>query len=126
MQLRDVMNSRVAAVAPHTSLREAAQRMSVLNTPVLPVCDDGRLVGLITPRDLIVRATAQGCNPRTGTVQEVMTREIIFCWEDQDINEAAVLMHRHRLSRLPVVDHEQHLVGIISLSDLWQNKVSAN
>jgi len=119
MQLRRVMNRRVAAVAADTPLREAARQMSMLNTPVLPVCDGPTLVGLITPRDLIVRATAQGCNPRTGTVKEVMTRAVICARQDQDTIEAASLMRRWRLRRLPVVDRAMQLVGTVSLDDLY-------
>ena len=118
MQLRDVMNRNVEFVAPNTLLREAAQRMSVLRSPVLLVCDDRKIVGLITPRDLIVRATAQGCDPRTSTVREVMTREIICGQETQDVTEAAAVMRRHRLSRMPVVDRHRHPVGIVSLAEL--------
>jgi CBS domain-containing protein len=118
MQLRYVMNRRVAAVPADTPLREAARQMSAQHVPALPVCDGLTLVGLITPRDLIVRATAQGCDPRTSTVREVMTREVIWAREDQDANEAANLMHRWRLRRLPVVDREMQLVGTVSLDDL--------
>ena len=118
MKLRHVMNRRVAAVAANTPLREAARQMSAQDVPVLPVCDGLTLVGLITPRDLIVRATGQGCDPRTGTVREVMTREVICGRDDQDVNEAASLMQRRRLARLPVVNRQQHLVGIVSLNDL--------
>jgi len=112
------MNRRIAAVAADTPLREAARQMSAQNIPVLPVCDGPTLVGLITPRDLIVRATAQGCDPRTSTVREVMTRKVIWGREDQDVNETAHLMHTWRLRRLPVVDTEMHLVGIVSIDDL--------
>jgi CBS domain-containing protein len=119
MQLRHVMNRKVASVAADTPLREAAREMSVLNIPVLPVCDGPTLIGLITPRDLILRATAQGCNPRTSTVREVMTRRVVCAREDQDINDAADLMYRWRLRRLPVVDKQMHLVGMVSLGDLY-------
>jgi len=119
MQLRHVMNRNFAATAADAPLRETARQMSMLDIAILPVCDGLTLVGLISPRDLIVRATAQGCDPRTSTAREVMTREVICVREDQDISEAAALMFRWRLRQLPVVDRRMHLVGIVSLEDLY-------
>ncbi len=118
MRVRDAIKRRVDAIAPGAPLREAARRMSASDAPVLPVCENGRLVGLITARDLIVRATAQGCDPRTSPVREVMTREVIAAREDLELADAVALMHRHRLSRLPVVDRQHHFVGLVSLADL--------
>ena len=118
MQVRDVMNRNVGLVTPDTLLREAARRMSALRSPILLVCDNQRVVGLVTPRDLIVRATAQGCDPHTSTVREVMTREIVCGQESQDVAEAAAIMRRHRLSRMPVVDRHHRPTGIVSLAEL--------
>jgi CBS domain-containing protein len=117
-QLKDVMERCVKSVSPDTLLWEAARRMSALKMPMLPVCDAHKLVGAVTPRDLIVRATAQGCNPHTSTVREVMTRELICAQEDQTINEAAALMRRYRLSGLFVVDRQQNLVGVLPVRGL--------
>ncbi|HKS38420.1 MAG TPA: CBS domain-containing protein [Verrucomicrobiae bacterium] len=118
MQLRKVMNSDVPAVTLNTPLGEAARRMTALNITSLPVCDGPKLVGLITARDLIVRAADEGLDPRSSTVREVMTRQVICVGEDQDTHRAAVLMQRYNLFQLPVVNQQRHLVGIVYFSDL--------
>src|SRR6185503_6609516 len=99
MQLRDVMHRQVAAVEAHTPLIEAARRMRALNFTRLPVCEGPKLVGLITARDLTMRATAEGLNPQTSTVREVMRRQVACVGEDEDIDKAAAVMQRYNLFR---------------------------
>jgi len=118
MQVKNVMKRSVEVVAPDTLLHEAAHKMSVHNISVLPVCEGRRIVGLLTARDLTVRATAEGCDPRTSQVREVMMFPAICGREGQSINEAADLMQKWHLSRLPVLNRQKHLVGIVSLRDL--------
>jgi len=119
MQVRDVMTSGAECVCPSNSLQEAARKMKGLDVGPLPVCGDGdRLVGMITDRDIAVRAVAEGCDPRTTTVKEVMTPDVVYCFEDQDVQEAAVLMQDHQVHRLVVLNRDKRLVGIVSLGDL--------
>ena len=118
MQLKSVMKKGVEVVAPDTPLFEAARKMSAHHTTVLPVCEGRKIVGLLTARDLTVRATAQGCDPRTSTVREVMTFPAICGREGQSINQAAYLMEKWQLRRLPVLNRQKHLVGMVFLSDL--------
>jgi CBS domain-containing protein len=118
MQLKDVMKRSVAVVTPDTLLQEAARKMSVHNISVLPVCEGRRIVGLLTARDLTVRATSQGCDPRTSRVREVMMFPAICGREGQNVNEAADLMQRWQIRRLPVLNRRKYLVGIVSLRDL--------
>jgi CBS domain-containing protein len=93
--------------------------MKNLNVGVLPVCgDNDRLVGMITDRDIVVRAVAEGCDPRTITVKEVMSPDVLWCFEDQDVKEAAQLMRENQVRRLVVLNHDKRLVGIVSLGDL--------
>jgi CBS domain-containing protein len=120
MQLKNVMKRSVEVVAPGTPLQEAARKMSVHNTTVLPVCEGRRIVGLLTARDLTVRATAQGCDPRTSTVREVMTFPAIYGREGQSVSQAAYLMEKWQLRRLPVLNRRKHLVGMVSLRDLQE------
>ena len=85
----------------------------------LPVCgDNDRLVGMITDRDITVRAVAEACDPRTTTVQDVMTPDVVYCFDDQDVQEAARLMKEHQVRRLVVLNRDKRLVGIVSLGDL--------
>jgi len=118
MQVRDVMTKGAECVRPSNSLQEAAQRMKTLGVGPLPVCDNDLLVGLITDRDIVVRAVAEACDPRTTTVQNVMTPDVLYCFEDQDVQEAAQLMCEQQVRRLVVLNRDKRLVGIVSLGDL--------
>lgn len=119
MQVKFIMTLTVECVGPETSLQEAAQRMRSLDVGPLPVCsDDGRLAGMITDRDIVVRSTAEGLDPQVALVKDVMSEAVIYCFEDQDVDEAVRLMEDHRIRRLPVLDRERRLVGIVSLGDL--------
>jgi CBS domain-containing protein len=118
MQLKDVMTRQVEVISPDASLEEAARKMDQLNVGPLPVCEDERLVGLVTDRDITVRATAAGKDPRTTPVREAMSQDVLYCFEDQDVREAAQIMERQQVRRLPVLDHSKRLVGIVSLGDL--------
>ena len=118
MQLKDVMKRAVGVVAPDTPLREAAHKMRLHSLSVLPVCEGRRIVGLLTARDITMRATAQGRDPWSAEVREVMMTPAVYVHEEQDIHEAADLMQRWRLHQVPVLDGQMRLVGIVGLSDL--------
>jgi CBS domain-containing protein len=118
MQLKDVMTRQVEVISPDASLEEAARKMDELNVGPLPVCEGGRLVGLVTDRDITVRATAAGKSPRSTTVREAMTTDVLYCFDDQDVREAARLMETQQIRRVPVLDHSHRLVGIVSLGDV--------
>jgi len=118
MQLKEVMTPQVEVVRPDASLQEAAEMMMKLDVGPLPVCDGQRLVGMLTDRDITVRGTAQGRDPKTTQVQEVMTPDVIYCFEDQDVEDAANLMEEHQIRRLVILNREKKLVGIVSLGDL--------
>jgi CBS domain-containing protein len=92
--------------------------MSQVDVGPLPVCEGERLVGMLTDRDIIVRVVAKGYDPQTTRVREVMTPEVVSCCEDQDVQTAAQLMAARQIRRLPVLDRDQLLVGILSLADL--------
>lgn len=118
MQLRDVMTRNVEITQPDATVQEAAVKMKALNIGALPVCDGDRLVGLLTDRDITVRATADGRNPANTTIREVMTPDIAYCFDDQKIGEAARVMAEKQIRRMPVLDRNKRLVGIISLGSL--------
>ncbi len=118
MQVRDVMTMGAECVRPSNTLQEAAQRMKNLNVGALPVCQNDRLVGLITDRDITVRAVAEACDARSTTVKDVMTPNVLHCFEDEDVQEAAQLMSVHQVRRLVVFSRDNRLVGIVSLGDL--------
>jgi len=105
-------------VGPEAGLVEAARKMRSLDVGMLPVCENDRLIGSVTDRDITVRAIAEGFDPRATKVRAVMTPGIVYCFEDQDAKEAAQLMEEKQIRRLPVLNREKRLVGIISLGDL--------
>ena len=119
MQVSKVMTRDAECVRPDTTLQEAARKMRDLDVGPLPVCgDNDRLVGMITDRDITVRAVAEARDPRTTTVQDVMTPDVVYCFEDQDVQEAARLMRENQVRRLVVLNRDKRLVGIVSLGDL--------
>jgi CBS domain-containing protein len=118
MQLKDVMTAQVEVIRPDAPIREAAQKMKNRDIGPLPVCDGERLVGMVTDRDIVVNAVAEGRDPETTKIADVMTPEVTYCFDDQDTEEAMRLMERHQIRRLPVLSREKRLVGIVSLGDL--------
>jgi CBS domain-containing protein len=118
MQVSDVMTMGAQCVRPSNSLQEAALMMKYLNVEALPVCENDRLVGLLTDRDVVVRAVAEGYDNRANSVQDVMTPEVRCCFEDQDVQEAAQLMRERQVCRLIVLNNDKRLVGIVALGDL--------
>jgi CBS domain-containing protein len=117
MKIKDIMTRDVEVIHPDSGIQEAASKMKTLNVGSLPVCDNRRLLGVLTDRDIAIRAVASGRDPSTK-VSETMTPELIYCFEDENVKEAAKLMERHQIRRLPILDREKHLVGIVSLGDL--------
>lgn len=118
MKVNEIITHDPEVIRPETALIEAAQKMKSLDIGMLPVCDGDRLVGVITDRDIAVRGVAQGYDPKTARVQEVMTPEVIYCFDDEDVKEAAKKMEEKQVRRLPVLNREKRLVGIVSLGDL--------
>ncbi len=117
MRVSEVMTPDVRTIGPQTTLREAAKLMADLDVGALPVAQGDRLVGILTDRDIVVRAVCAGKTPDT-TVGEAMSCEIKYCFEDQDIEEVAENMGQIQLRRLPVVNRDKRLVGIVSLADI--------
>lgn len=119
MKIKDIMTPRPECVSPETSLHEAARKMRDLDVGPLPVCgENDRLAGMITDRDITIRAVAEGKDPKTTKVRDAMTEGVIYCFEDQDLDEAARTMQEQQIRRLLVVNRDERLVGILSLGDL--------
>jgi len=117
MQVRDAMSDDVQIASPNQSIREAAILMAKIDVGVLPVGDNDRLVGMITDRDIAVRAIALGKGPDTK-VGEVMSEEVKYCFEEDDVDDVAQNMADIKVRRLPVLNKGKRLVGIVSLGDL--------
>src|SRR5262245_20188049 len=117
MKIKDIMTRHVECLNPSDTLAHAAQRMRNLDVGSLPVCDSDRLAGIITDRDITIRGVADGCNPDTTRVDEIMTPSITFCFENDAVDNAAHLMEEKQIRRLAVLDRNKRLVGIVSLGD---------
>jgi CBS domain-containing protein len=118
MLLREVMTPKFEDIPPQMSLTEAAQKMRALDVGALPVCEDGRLVGMLTDRDIALRAVAAGRDPRQTQAKEAMTPSVVYCYEDDDVREAARIMEEKQIRRLLVFDHNNCACGIVSLGDI--------
>ena len=117
MQVKDAMSNDVRIANPDQPIRDAARLMAEIYAGVLPVGENDRLVGMITDRDIAVRAVAQGKGPNTK-VRDVMSEDVKYCFEDDDIDDVAENMADLKVRRLPVLNHDKRLVGIVSLGDL--------
>lgn len=120
MRVRDCMSVGVTITTPQTNVREAALMMREAETGSLPVAENDRLVGMITDRDIVIRAVANGKWADTP-VGDVMTPEVHYCFDDEDLNIVAEKMGDLRVRRLPVLNRDKRLVGIVSLGDISQS-----
>jgi CBS domain-containing protein len=117
MKIAEAMTRDVRVANPDQTIREAAQMMVQLDAGVLPVGEDDRLVGMITDRDIAVRAVAHGKAPDTR-VRDVMTDDVKYCFEDEEVEDVARNMADIQVRRLPVVNRDKRLVGIVAIADI--------
>jgi CBS domain-containing protein len=120
MKVKDVMAPDVETVRPNQSVKEIAQRMARQAIGYFPVCERNRLLGIVTDRDITCRAVADGRDPMATKVREVMSKAVAYCFDDDDLAAAIHLMEQNRIRRIPVLDHGERLVGILSLTDIAQ------
>jgi CBS domain-containing protein len=118
MKISEIMTRDVAVIAPGATLREACEKMRDRDIGFLPVCDGERLKGAVTDRDIATRGVAEGHDPLTSRVEEVMSPKIVYLFEDQEVLEAARLMEAKQLRRLAILDRGKRLVGVVSLGDV--------
>ena len=117
MKVAEVMTPDVRLANPNQSICDAAKIMAETDSGALPVSEDDRLVGVITDRDIAIRAVAKHLSPDTP-VREVMSQKVLYCFDDEDAESVARNMGENQVRRLPVVNHNKRLVGIVSLGDL--------
>lgn len=118
VQVQEIMTRNLAVMELNSTLQEAAEKMRICNVGLLPVCEYGRPVGVLTDRDIAIRATAAGDEPGKVRVRDIMTRDLHTCFLDQDLPAVARLMQEKQIRRILVTDHDGGLVGIVSLGDL--------
>ena len=123
MQVRDIMTEGAETITPTAQVCDAARLMRARNVGALPVGEDDRLVGVVTDRDIVIRAVAEGRSGGETSVREIMSDGVCYCFDDDDIERAAELMAEHQIRRLPVVNRDKRLVGIVALADLARHQV---
>ena len=122
MNLSEVMTSNVDTCTPESSFNEVAGKMKDLNVGVIPICENEKLLGVVTDRDLVVKGLAHNMQA-DSKVSEILTNDIVTGTKDMSVKEAASLMSEHQIRRLPIVENDK-LVGIVSLGDLAVNNQS--
>ena len=118
MRVNEAMSRNVRLADPGQSIREVAKIMAEIDAGAIPVQENDRLVGMITDRDIAIRAVAQGKGPDTPVRDVMSTEQVLYCYEDEDLDHVARNMGDERVRRLPVVNREKRLVGIVSLGDV--------
>jgi CBS domain-containing protein len=112
------MSRDVECIEPTSTISSAAEKMRGLDIGFLPVCEGDRVVGTVTDRDIAVRSVAQGRDPRTAPVSEIMTPEAFHCYNDDDVEDVGRCMQEKEVRRMLILDREGNLVGVVSLGDI--------
>ena len=122
MRVSEAMTREVRVANPGQSIREVAKIMAEIDAGAMPVGDNDRLVGMITDRDIAIRAVALGKGPDTPVRDVMSTEQVLYCYEDEELDHVAKNMSQQQVRRLPVVNREKRLVGIVSLGNLAQSE----
>jgi CBS domain-containing protein len=125
MKVRECMSRDVRTIAPERSIQEAARLMAALDFGALPVGENDRIVGMVTDRDIVIRGVAEGCTPDTA-IRDVMSGDIKYCFEDEDVDHVVSNMSNLQVRRLPVLDRSKRLVGIVALGDIAQGRADCD
>lgn len=118
MKICELMTRGVETVSAGATLESAGKKMQTHNIGFLPVLESEKVVGVLTDRDIVLRAVSAGMRPHMTTVRQIMTKEVLSCYDDQTITDAALIMEKHLVHRLIVLNRQDRLVGIVSLSDI--------
>jgi CBS domain-containing protein len=119
MQVTDIMTTDCITIKPDANIKEVAQAMRTRDTGMIPVLDNNRVVGVVTDRDIVVRALAEGANPEITNARKVMTPDITFGYTDQSVSDVSELMKRNRIRRLVILNRKNNqFVGVCSLGDI--------
>lgn len=118
MKVNEIMTADVEIIRPESTIQEAAQKLKTLEVGSLPVCNGRRLVGMITDRDITIRVVAEGMDPASTRVDQVMSPDLIWCFEDETLEEAEAKMMQKQIRRLPVISRDKELVGILAVGDI--------
>jgi CBS domain-containing protein len=120
MKISEIMTREPELIDPNSSIHDAARRMKNENIGALPIGENDRLIGMVTDRDIAIRAVAENRDPSSTTVRDVMSEKIYYCFEDDDVEDAARCMAENQVRRLPILNRDKRLTGIVSLADIAQ------
>lgn len=118
MKVQDIMTRDVERIDPDTPIGKAADKMRDLDIGFLPICDNDRLVGTVTDRDITIRSVAQGRDPRLAPVREIMSQQVFYCYEDDDVEKVGQYMQEKEVRRMLILNRQKRLVGVVSIGDL--------
>jgi len=118
MKVREIMTTNVECVEPETNVIELAQKMKTLDIGFLAICENDRVIGIVTDRDIVIRAVASGRDLHMCTAREIMTAEVYWCFEDDDIKDVAQKMREKDVRRILILNIDKRLVGVVSLGDI--------
>jgi CBS domain-containing protein len=118
MKVRQIMSRNVVIIEPTLSISKAAQKMRELDIGFLPICENDRLIGTITDRDITIRSVAQGLDPRLIHVREIMTQMVFYCYDDEDVGHVGEVMQEQEVRRMLILNRQKRLVGVVSLGDI--------
>lgn len=118
MKVKKMMHKGVEWVSPDTTIAALAKKMQQFDIGAIPVGENDRLIGMVTDRDIAIRGVADGKDPSKLTARDVMTKGVIYCRDNEDVDEAARIMESKQIRRLPVIDANKRMVGMISLGDV--------
>jgi CBS domain-containing protein len=121
MRVQEIMTRDASIIDPNAMIRDVAKIMRADNIGVLPVGENDRLVGMVTDRDIVVRAVAEGRSNGNTAVRDVMSPDVYYCFETDDVEHAAQVMADHQVRRLPVLNRDKRLVGMVALADIGRN-----
>lgn len=118
MKVEKMMHKGVEWVSPNTSIAALAKKMQQFDIGAIPVGENDRLIGMVTDRDIVIRGVANGKDPSKLTARDVMTKGVTYCRDNEEVDEAVRIMESERIRRLPVIDANKRMVGMISLGDM--------
>ena len=118
MKIREIMTTNVECVAPDTGAKDLALKMKTLDVGFIPICENDRLVGTVTDRDIVVRGLAGGKDIATCKASDMMTKDVHWCFEDQDVKEVAQQMRDKDVRRMLILNQGKRLVGVVSIGDI--------
>jgi len=118
MKIREIMTSNVECVSPDVSLTQLAETMKALDVGFVPICESDRLVGTVTDRDLVIRGLASGRDINSCTARDVMTNEIFYCFEEDNVKDVAERMRDKEVRRMLILNDQKRLVGVVSIGDV--------